>query len=47
MKGAVAEVPHPSKEDFAMTTATGNYIVEVLFLLTFVGALLWPDRPRH
>jgi hypothetical protein len=29
-----------------MTPATGNYIVEVLFLLTFVIGLLWPAR-RH
>ena len=30
-----------------MTTATGNYIVEVIFLLTFVTALLWPRKHRH
>lgn len=29
-----------------MTPATGNYIVEIVFLLTFVAGLLWPAR-RH
>jgi hypothetical protein len=29
-----------------MTPATGNFIVEALFILTFVGALLWPARRR-
>ena len=30
-----------------MTTATGNYVVEVLFLLTFVVGLLWPRHHRQ
>ncbi len=27
-----------------MTTQTGNWIVEALFLVTFVVGLLWPSR---
>lgn len=27
-----------------MTTQTGNYIVEILFLVTFVVGLLWPSK---
>ncbi|AEW04315.1 hypothetical protein Sulac_0812 [Sulfobacillus acidophilus DSM 10332] len=30
-----------------MTAATGNYIVEILFLLTFIVGLLWPARRHH
>lgn len=27
-----------------MTTQTGNWIVEGIFLLTFLAGLLWPSR---
>jgi hypothetical protein len=30
-----------------VTAATGNYIVEALFLLTFLVGLLWPRHQRH
>jgi hypothetical protein len=29
-----------------MTPGSGNYIVELLFLLTFIVGLLWPAK-RH
>lgn len=30
-----------------MTTGTGNFIVEGLFLLTFLVGIFWPSRHRH
>ncbi len=30
-----------------MSAGSGNFIVEGLFLLTFVVALIWPARRRH
>ena len=30
-----------------MSSGSGNFIVEGLFLLTFIVALLWPQSRRH